>query len=215
MAGWKFGRSGRWRCDPDLQCRSGVDAALSKRQLEDGIARDGIAKDGIPKDGIAKDGIPKDGIPKDGIARDGIPKDGILKVSLLRKSCTPGRQPKRRRLTLGIMAYNEQLSNRIREALGDQENVEEKTMFGGLCFMVNDKMCIGVKGDDMMCRIDTARIDEALEKPGCRQMDMSGKTMKGFVLVDEHGTKKAADFLYWVNLCLEFNPLAKASKKKK
>jgi TfoX/Sxy family transcriptional regulator of competence genes len=113
------------------------------------------------------------------------------------------------------MAYNEQLSNRVRESLGDLENVEEKTMFGGICYMVDDKMCIGVKGDDLMCRIDPEMMDEALEKPGCRPFDMSGKTMKGFVYVDEHGLKKAADFKYWVNLCLEFNPKAKSSKKKK
>ena len=113
------------------------------------------------------------------------------------------------------MAYNEQLGNRIREALQDVEQLEEKTMFGGLCFMVNDKMCIGVKGDDMMCRIDPAIIEEVIEKPGCRRMDMSGKSMKGFVMVDEFGTRSAKDFRYWVDLCLAYNPLAKASAKKK
>ena len=113
------------------------------------------------------------------------------------------------------MSFNEELTARIRKALDEVENVEEKVMFGGLCFMVNDKMCIGVVKDEMMCRIDPELVDEALEKPGTRPMDFTGKSMKGFVFVDEYGWKKPADFNYWVRLCLEFNPKAKSSKKKK
>ena len=113
------------------------------------------------------------------------------------------------------MAYNEQLCNRIREALADQEDVEEKAMFGGMCFMVNGKMCVGVMKDDMMCRIDPDSYEASVEMPGCRGMDFSGKPMKGFVFVDEHGMKKEADFRHWIGLCLAFNPKAKASKKKK
>jgi TfoX/Sxy family transcriptional regulator of competence genes len=113
------------------------------------------------------------------------------------------------------MAFNETLSHRIREALTGISKVEEKAMFGGLCFMVNDKMCIGVVKDEMMCRIDPAVYEEALEKQGCRPMDFAGKQMKGFVFVDEHGMKNKKDFNYWIDLCLEFNPKAKASKKKK
>ena len=113
------------------------------------------------------------------------------------------------------MAYNQQLSNRIREALADIDKVEEKAMFGGICFMVNDKMCIGVVKDEMMCRIDPDIYNEALEKQGCRAMDFNGKITKGFVFVDEYGIKTKGDFNYWINLCLAFNPKAKSSKKKK
>ncbi len=113
------------------------------------------------------------------------------------------------------MAYNEQLSIRIRQALAGINNVEEKTMFGGICFMVNDKMCIGVMKDEMMCRIDPDKYDEALEKQGCRSMDFNGKIMKGFVLIDEYGMKTKSDFNYWISLCLDFNPKAKSSKRKK
>ena len=60
------------------------------------------------------------------------------------------------------MAYNEQLRNRIREALAHIDNVEEKAMFGGICFMVNDKMCLGVMKDEMMCRIDPDKYDDCL-----------------------------------------------------
>lgn len=112
-----------------------------------------------------------------------------------------------------IMAYNEALSDRIREALAHLPDVEEKEMFGGICFMVNSKMCVGVTKDEMMCRIDPALKESLLETPGCRQMSMGGKTMNGFVLVSEEGMGSKKAFDHWIGLCLEFNPLAKASKK--
>ena len=113
------------------------------------------------------------------------------------------------------MAFNEILSNRIREALVGVPDMEEKNMFGGVCFMVNGKMCIGVVKDEMMCRIDPKMDEIVLEKEGCRQMDFTGKPMKGYVFISEEGMKKQKDFDYWVSLCLEFNKEAKASKKKK
>lgn len=111
------------------------------------------------------------------------------------------------------MAYNEHLADRIREALVDLPYVEEKLMFGGTCFMVNGKMCIGVVKDEMMCRIDPAKEEEALEKTGCRPMDFTGRPMKAYVYVDEEGMKTKKAFEYWIGLCLEFNTKAKASKK--
>lgn len=63
--------------------------------------------------------------------------------------------------------------------------------------------------------LDPENYEEALEKQGCREMDFNGKPMKGYVFVDEHGLSKKADFSYWIGLCLEFNPKAKSSKKKK
>lgn len=113
------------------------------------------------------------------------------------------------------MAYNEALSDRIREALEEVPNVEEKIMFGGICYMIDGKMCIGVVKDEMMCRIGEERYEEALERPGCREMLFTGKPMKGYVFVDEYGMRTTADFNYWIGLCLEFNPKAKAAKKKK
>jgi len=73
------------------------------------------------------------------------------------------------------MAYNEKLAYRIRQVLTGQKNLKEKKMMGGLTFMVNDKMCIGIIKDEMMCRIDPERQDAALEKPGCRIMDFTGQ----------------------------------------
>lgn len=113
------------------------------------------------------------------------------------------------------MAFDEKLNDRIRESLSHLPNVEEKHMFGGSCFMVNGKMCVGIVKDEMMCRIDPALYEEALEKKGCREMVFTGKPMKGYVYVSEEGMKTKKEFDYWINLCLEFNKKAKASKKKK
>ncbi len=114
------------------------------------------------------------------------------------------------------MAYNEKLADRVREIITlTHKNVEEKRMFGGLCFMVNDKMCVGVEKDRMMIRLDPAIYEEILEKEGCTPMDFTGKVMKGYVFVDADvlNTHKKLD--YWVQLALDFNKNAKASKKKK
>ena len=113
------------------------------------------------------------------------------------------------------MAYNEQLATRIREQLADLPNINEKEMMGGLTFMVNDKMCIGIIKDEMMCRIAPEMQDIVLEKTGCRIMDFTGRPMRGYVIVDDTGMKSQKEFDYWINLCLEFNSKAKSSKKKK
>jgi TfoX/Sxy family transcriptional regulator of competence genes len=113
------------------------------------------------------------------------------------------------------MAYNEKLADRTREIISlTHKKVEEKRMFGGLCFMVNDKMCVGVESDRMMVRFDPAKYDEVMEKEGCRPMDFTGKIMKGYVFVDAEvlNTKKKLE--YWIKLALEYNKIAKVSKKK-
>ena len=113
------------------------------------------------------------------------------------------------------MAYNEKLANMTREIISlSQKNVVEKTMFGGLCFMVNDKMCVGVEKERLMVRLNPAIYDEVMEKEGCQQMDFSGKPMKGFVFVDADVLTTRKKLEYWINLALEYNKIAKASKKK-
>jgi len=113
------------------------------------------------------------------------------------------------------MAYDEKLANRIREKLADLANIEEKAMMGGLTFMYNGKMCVGIIKDELMCRIDPEQHETVMEKPGCRMMDFTAKPMKGYYLIDETGMKTQADFDYWIDLALAFNPKAKASKKKR
>jgi len=113
------------------------------------------------------------------------------------------------------MAYNEKLTARIREALAHLPNVEEKRMFRGVTFMVNDKMCISAGDNKIMCRIDPSIHGEALKRQGCETVKMKGREYKGYVYVNEEGIKTKKDLDYWIRLALEFNKLAKSSKKKK
>lgn len=109
------------------------------------------------------------------------------------------------------MAYNESLAVRVRQLL-KSKRVQEKKMMGGLTFMVNGKMCVGILKDDLMARIDPNVYEAALERPGCRPMDFTGKPMQGFVFIGPDGTGEGLK--YWIDLALDFNSRAKASKKK-
>lgn len=113
------------------------------------------------------------------------------------------------------MAYNEKLTNRIRESLAHLPKVEEKKMFRGVAFMVNGKMCVTVCDDEIMCRIDPAIHEEAIQKKGCRTLKMKEREYKGYVYVNENNIKTKKDLDYWVGLALDFNKRAKTSKKPK
>ena len=120
------------------------------------------------------------------------------------------------------MAYDVELAERIMDILDDKgADFEEKKMMGGLCFMVDEKMCCGIHIDKqsqeslLMARIGEDAYPNALEKPHCQPMDFTGRPMKGFVFIQEPGFEKDKDLAYWLQLCLDFNPLAKKSKKKK
>jgi TfoX/Sxy family transcriptional regulator of competence genes len=113
------------------------------------------------------------------------------------------------------MAYDEKLADRIRERLANLPVIEEKEMMGGLTFMVNDKMCIGIIHDEMMCRIDPEFHETAIEMTGCRTMDFTKNPMKGWIMIDSSGMRTPKEFEFWINLALEFNTKAKSSRKKK
>ena len=113
------------------------------------------------------------------------------------------------------MAYNQKLADRLREMMAHLPRVEEKKMFRGVTFMVNNKMCISVSGEELMCRFDPALHETVSEKHGFRTMIMKGHEYKGFGYVSQEAIKSKKDFAFWVNLCLEFNSKAKASKKVK
>ncbi len=114
------------------------------------------------------------------------------------------------------MAYNEHLAERIKQNLESRKiKYIEKKMFGGVCLMVDDKMLIGVMKEQLMARVDPdVDAPKALKRKGAVTMDFTGKTMKGFILVDQEAIDMEEDFDYWVSLCLKYNPKAKASKKK-
>ena len=85
------------------------------------------------------------------------------------------------------MAYDEGLAQRIREALTERDDVTEKKMFGGLAFLLGGNMCCGVVGDELMVRVGAAAYSEALTQPYARQMDFTGRPMRGMVYVDCEG----------------------------
>lgn len=113
------------------------------------------------------------------------------------------------------MAYNENLAARLREALKSVQKVEEKKAFGGLVFMVDDKMCINVSGDNLMCRFNPEDQSKLESRKGFLPMEMKGKSMPGFCFVSPEGFESDEDFDFWLKLCLDYNKIAKPSKKMK
>lgn len=114
------------------------------------------------------------------------------------------------------MAYNELLAERIGNEL-DLQGVEYRAMkmMGGWCAMVDEKMCVGIVREELMARIGPDNYEEALEKDGVREMNFTGRSMKGYVFIDAEAIESDEQLAYWVARCIAFNPLAKASKKKK
>ena len=103
------------------------------------------------------------------------------------------------------VAYDEALANRVRAALGDTRPVQEKRMFGGLVFMVRGKMCVSVGKERIMCRIDPAIHDAALECKGCRTVIMGGRSYCGYVYIDAEVVRGKRRLDYWVRLALDYN----------
>lgn len=112
------------------------------------------------------------------------------------------------------MAYNPQLTNRVREALSDQPKIDEIAMFQGLCFMVDDKMSVCVRDNGLLFRIGEQQAAIELEKGDCRQMINGSRVMKDYVWVDADDINANKQFSYWIELALTFNKTAKASKKR-
>jgi len=113
------------------------------------------------------------------------------------------------------MAYDKYLADRINQVLHENQIMfKEKEMMGGLCYMVDDKMCLAVIGDNLMARVGPDVYEESLKKDGCHKMDFTGKPMTGFVYIDPDGLDRDEDLEYWIQLCLDYNPQAKKTKKK-
>lgn len=113
------------------------------------------------------------------------------------------------------MAYDEKLASRLREYFLPLKKVEEKKMFGGVCFMLDDKMCVGVSKDRLLVRFDPALQEQIIEKDGVEPMDFTTKTMKGYAFVAPEVLKNKKQLDYWVHLAIDYNPRAMSSKKSK
>ena len=103
------------------------------------------------------------------------------------------------------MAYDEDLAFRIREQLTDEAGMTEKPMFGGLAFMLRGNIAVGVSsGGELMVRLGPDATDDALARPHTRLFDMTGRPMKGWILVAPEGVQTSRQLAAWVKLGAEF-----------
>ena len=109
------------------------------------------------------------------------------------------------------MAYSEYQADRVRQRLSSINQTEEKKMMGGLIFMVNDKMCVGLDIDKntgidrLMVRVGKAKHDQLIFKKGSREMDFTGNVMRGFLFIDPDGFDNEEDLDFWIGKALQFN----------
>jgi TfoX/Sxy family transcriptional regulator of competence genes len=102
------------------------------------------------------------------------------------------------------MAFDEGVAERLRGRFAGRTDIVEKKMFGGIAFMHNGNMCCGVVNDTLMARVGADNYQSALARAGAREMDFTGKALKGFVYVDPDGFAEDADLWDWIALCETF-----------
>jgi TfoX/Sxy family transcriptional regulator of competence genes len=102
------------------------------------------------------------------------------------------------------VAYDEKVAARIREAFGLAAGVSERKMFGGIAFMVDGHMCVGVIADELMVRVGPGRYAEALAEPHVRPMDFTGRPLAGYVYVAPPGIRTKAALARWIDRGMTF-----------
>jgi TfoX/Sxy family transcriptional regulator of competence genes len=111
------------------------------------------------------------------------------------------------------MAFNERLAERVRAALDGRAGISKRKMFGGLAFLLDGKMCVGVLGDELVVRSGAERYAESLKRPHARPMDFTGRSMTGMLYVAPAGIARGAALRRWVELGLEAADAAPKSKR--
>jgi TfoX/Sxy family transcriptional regulator of competence genes len=113
------------------------------------------------------------------------------------------------------MPFDEALGERIAAALRRGGiDFAEKRMFGGLGFMINDKMCVGIVKDQLMVRVLDEKYTDVLRLPHVRPMDFTGRPMKGFVYVSSDGLQDEDSLQKWLELGIEFSKFGKVRSRK-
>jgi TfoX/Sxy family transcriptional regulator of competence genes len=102
------------------------------------------------------------------------------------------------------MAYNENLSARIRDALARKKGIEEKKMFGGVGFLLNGNMLVGVWKDSLIVRLGPDAYDDALLEPHVREFDITGRAMKGWIMVEPEGVEDDSELKGWIQKAMKF-----------
>ena len=98
------------------------------------------------------------------------------------------------------MAFDEALADRIRKTLGKKKGLVEKKMFGGIAFLLNGNMCVGVHQNEMIVRVAAEQTDAFLSEKHTRLFDLTGRPMKGWLLVAPKGLASEAALARWVGL---------------
>jgi TfoX/Sxy family transcriptional regulator of competence genes len=115
-----------------------------------------------------------------------------------------GRGIERRHAGDWIMAFDETLAARIRKNLARRKNVENKKMFGGIGFLPNGNMLVGVWKDSLIARVGSDEYDHAVLEPHVKEFDITGKPMKGWVLVEPQGVVEDEQLSEWIQRALKF-----------
>ena len=102
------------------------------------------------------------------------------------------------------MAYDEELAERVRDALALREGVTERKMFGGIAFMLAGNMACGVLGDDLIVRVGSEEHERALAEPHVRPFDFTGRPSKGIVFVSPAGVASDETLAGWVGAGADF-----------
>src|SRR5262249_2479798 len=110
------------------------------------------------------------------------------------------------------MAFDEKLAERIKTQLGKRRGLVEKKMFGGIAFMLNGNMCVGVHGSELIVRLAVEDTDRALRKKHTRIFDITGRPMKGWLLVESAGLKTDAALAEWVGVAVDYASSLPAKK---
>jgi TfoX/Sxy family transcriptional regulator of competence genes len=96
------------------------------------------------------------------------------------------------------MGYDKGLADRVRALLEGKPGFSEKNMFGGVCFLLRGNMACGVLNDDLIVRVGPEKYKEALQMRYTRKFDITGRPMKGWVIVSAEGHKKKRELVAWV-----------------
>lgn len=102
------------------------------------------------------------------------------------------------------MASNETLAARVRKTVARRKGFEEKALFGGVGFLLNGNMCVGVWKEFLIVRLGIAAAEAALEEPFVREFDITGRAMRGWAMVEPEGTAEDDDLKSWVRRCIDF-----------
>jgi hypothetical protein len=102
------------------------------------------------------------------------------------------------------MPFDERLAKRVRRLLRGEHSLKEKKVFGGLAFMVNDHICCGIVGEDLVVRTGPDSYHGALSQPHARPMDFTGRPLRGFVYVGPRGYHSTSMLRSWIQQGLRF-----------